>query len=175
MAMQRTVAAGALTLVILYAPMTSAVPPPPVVITMDADRFEVSGEGNSATGLRRAPVPYTSVTDVAAAVRQRQPVAAAVRLVRSAPPQVIDYVWCVTEDGVLIVGQQVRSLDMASGRYVFTEGDIKRAYPALEASVPWTWIVDIPLGREVALTLEVRAMTQAWPVRAVMVVPSVTR
>jgi hypothetical protein len=172
--MRYTVAAAAAALVMLSVPGPAAVAPRPVVVTMSADRFEVTGEGNSVTGLRRAPVPYASVTDVSAAVRQPEPLPAALRLVRSSPPQVIDYVWCVTEDGVLIVGQQVRNLDVPSGQYTFTDGDIKRAYAALEASSPWTWIVEVPLGREVSLTLEVRAMTQTWPVRAVTVVPSVS-
>jgi len=172
--MRRALVAGAFALVILATQGIEAVAPRPVVVTMEADRFEITGEGNSLTGLRRAPVPYSSVTDVAAAVRQPRPVAAALRLVRAAPPQVIDYVWCVTEEGQLVVGRQVRTLDVPSGQYVFTEGDIKRAYPALEATIPWTWIVSMSLGREIALTLEVRAMTPRWPVRAVVVAPSVT-
>jgi hypothetical protein len=142
---------------------------------MDAERFEISAEGNSVTGVRRAPVPYESLTALAAAVGQSRPLPASARLLRSAPPQMIDYVFCVTEDGALVVGQQVRTLDVGSGQYVFTQGDIKRAYPALEATVPWTWMVDIPLGREVALTLELRAMSASWPVRAVSVTPRVTQ
>ena len=169
------VAVSVFAVVMLEAPVLLAVAPRPVVVSMDAERFDVAGEGNTLTGLRRAPVPYTSVTDVSLAVRQAQPVPAGLRFVRGSPPQVIDYVWCVTEEGVLIVGQQVRRLDAVSGQYAFTEGDIKRAYPALEASVPWTWIVDIPLGREVTLTLEVRAMSQTWPVLAVTVAPSVSQ
>jgi hypothetical protein len=109
-----------------------------------------------------------------AAVRIATPLPAGVRIVRTTPPQVIDYIWCVTEEGALVVGQQVRTLDQRTGQYLYSEGDIKRAYQALEANVPWRWIVDIPLGREVALTLEVRAMSQSWPVRGVLVTPSVT-
>ena len=167
--------AGALALVILDAPFVDSAEPRSVLVNITAERFDISGEGNAVTGLRRAPVPYDSLADIAAAVRLAQTVATAVRLVRSVPPQVIDYVFCVTEDGVLIVGQQVRSLDAATDQYVFIGGDIKRAYPALEATAPWTWIVDIPFGREVPLTLELKAMTQAWPVRAVAVTPSVAR
>ena len=172
--MRRALIAGGLALVTVGVRVVTAAPPPPVVVTMDAERFDISAEGNTVTGLRRAPVSYSSVSELYAAVRLPHPLAAGARVVRGTPPQVIDYVWCVTEEGSLVIGQQVRTLDPGSGEYVFTEGDIKRAYPALEASVPWTWIVDIPLGREVALTLEVRAMSQGWPVRAVMVAPSVT-
>ena len=173
--MRAWAAVGALALVILDAPLVAAAEPRQVLVNITAERFDISGEGNAVTGLRRAPVPYDSLSDIAAAVRQAQTLATAVRLVRSAPPQVIDYVFCVTEDGVLIVGQQIRSLDVTTGQYVFRDGDIKRAYPALEATVPWTWIVDIPLGREVPLTLVLKAMTQAWPVRAIVVTPSVAR
>src|SRR5438105_4843392 len=150
--------AGVLALVMLETPLVIAAEPRPVAIRIDGERFDISGEGNSVIGLRRAPVPYDSISDVAFAVGQAHAVPTAVRLVRAAPPQMIDYVFGVTEDGVLVVGQQTRMFDVPSGRYVFTEGDIKRAYQALEATVPWTWIVDIPLGREVALILEVKAM-----------------
>ncbi len=167
--------AGALALVILDALCVAAAEPRPVLVTITAERFDISGAGNSVTGLRRAPVPYDSLSDIADAVGQAQTLATAVRIVRSVPPQVIDYVFCVTEDGVLVVGQQVRSLDVTTGQYIFTEGDIKRAYPALEAAAPWTWIVDIPLGREIPLTLEIKAMSQTWPVRAVLVTPSVAQ
>jgi hypothetical protein len=173
--MHRALRAGVFAVMVLDASTAAAVAPLPTVVYMDGERFEISGEGNSVTGVRRAPVPYDSASVVAAAVVQAQPVPAAVRLVRSAPPQVIDYVFCVTEEGVLVIGQQVRTLDVSSGRYVFTEGDIKRAYQALEATVPWTWIVDIPLGREVAVTLELRAMTALWPIRAVFVTPRLAK
>ena len=165
---------AAFALVTLVASTGAAMPPGPVTVTMDGDRFDILAEGNAVTGRRRAPVPYTSFGMVADAVRSEQPLPAAVRVTRANPPQVIDYVFCVTDDGVLVIGEQVRTLDGPSGRYVFTEGLIKRAYPALEATAPWTWIVDIPLGREITLTLEVKAMTATWPVRALAVTPSVT-
>jgi hypothetical protein len=167
--------AGALALMILDVSWVTAAEPRAVFLRMDADRFDISGEGNSATGVRQAPVPYDSLSGIAAAVRLPQTLATALRIVRAEPPQVIDYVFGVTEDGVLVVGQQIRSLDVTTGLYVFTDGDIKRAYPALEATVPWRWIVDIPLGREVPLTLELKAMGRAWPVRAIAVTPSVLR
>ena len=167
--------AGALALVIPDVSWIAAAEPRAIFVRIDDQSFDISGEGNSATGVRRAPVPYDSLSDLATAVRLPQTLATALRIVRAEPPQVIDYVFCVTEDGVLVVGQQIRALDVTTGRYVFTDGDIKRAYPALEATVPWTWIVDIPLGREVPLTLELKAMGRRWPVRAIAVTPSVLR
>ena len=165
---------AAVVMMLLASPSARAADVRPVVVTMESDRFDVRGEGNTLTALRRAPVAYASLADLFKVVGDPTPVPAAVRLVRSTPPQVIDYVLCVTEDGMLIVGQQVRTLD-AAGQYAFTEGAIKRAYPALEAIAPWTWIVDIPLGREVSLSLEVRAMANGWPVRAVLISPSVSK
>lgn len=173
--MRRALVAGAFVLIVCDARGVTSAPPPPPVVAIGADRFDISGEGNSVTGVRRAPVPFDSMEAITAAVAKPAPLPAAVRLVRSAPPQVIDYVLCVAEDGALLVGQQVRTLDMRSGLYVFTDGDIKRAYRALEATVPWTWIVDIPLGRELDLTLELRAMTATWPVRAVAITPRLRR
>jgi hypothetical protein len=162
---------AALAFVILDAPRGAAVRPLPVQVSMDAEQFDISAEGNTVTGRRHAPVPYESLSVMASAVAGERPLPAAVRLVRSTPPQIVDYVFCVTDDGLLVVGEQVRTLQLPSSRYVFTEGTIKRAYPALEATAPWTWIVDIPLGREVTLTLEVKAMMAQWPVRAVAVTP----
>jgi hypothetical protein len=170
----RYVVAVALMLSLLDAPVLDAAAVRPVVVSMTEDRFEISAEGNSMTGVRRAPVPYSELNALHTAIVRDEPLPAAARLTRSAPPQVIDYVFCVTEDGALVVGQQVRTLE-ASGRYVFSEGAMKRAYVALEAGGPWIWIVDIPLGREVSLSLEVRAQAPGWPVRAVTVTPSVGR
>jgi hypothetical protein len=155
----------------LHATAVPSAPPPRPVVNVGVDRFDVSGEGNSVVGVRRAPVPYSSFQAIATALTKSDPLPAAVRLTRVTPPQVIDYVFCVTEDGALVVGQQVRTLDIGSQRYVAMEGEIKRVYRALEARVPWTWIVDIPLGREVDLSLELSAMTATWPVHAIAVTP----
>ena len=171
--MRHWILVGALVLVMIQARTITAAPVRPVDVAIDGERFNITGEGNSVVGLRHAPVPYGSVSDVTAAVQRAEALPTALRLVRRTPPQVIDYVFGITDDGLLVVGQQIRTLDVMSGRYIFTDGEIKRAYPALEASPPWTWIVDIPLGREVDLTLEVRAMVQTWPVRTVAVTPSV--
>jgi hypothetical protein len=149
--------------------------PLPVGVQVDAERYEITGEENTLTGVRRAPVPYDSLGGLTGAVQQAAPVPAAARLTRATPPQVIDYVLCVTEDGVLIVAQQVRTFDGTTGRYEFIAGEIMRAYPALEATVPWMWIIDIPLGREVSVTFEVTALTPGWPVRGVVLTPKVLR
>jgi hypothetical protein len=161
-------------LVTLEVATALAAAPPPVTVTMDGERFDIAAEGNTVTGRRQAPVPYVSLSVLAAAVAQERPLPAAVRLVRGVPHQIVDYVLGVTDDGLLILGEQVRTLQPGSSRYILTEGSIRRAYPALEATAPWTWIVDIPLGREVTLTLEIRAMAASWPVRGVAITPRLT-
>ena len=173
--MRRAIAVTVLVLTALGSAGAEDRKPLPVAVRIDADRFEVTGESNTLIGVRRAPVPYDTLGSVTEAVQREAPVPAAARVVRSAPPQMIDYVLGVTEDGVLVVAQQVRTLDGATGRYQFLEGEITRAYPALEATVPWTWIVDIPLGREVSVTLEVTALAPGWPVRGVTLTPKVQR
>jgi hypothetical protein len=149
--------------------------PLPVTVHVDAERYEITGEQNTLVGVRRAPVPHDTLGGLTGAVQQAAPAAAAARLTRSTPPEVIDYVLGVTEDGVLIVAQQVRRFDGTTGRYAFVAGEIMRAYPALEATVPWMWIIDIPLGREVNVTLEVTALNPGWPVRGVALTPKVLR
>ena len=171
--MRRVLALGAFAFAMLQ-DMTLAAAPPPIVVLIEPDRYEISGEGNTVSGVRHAPVPYTTVMELTTAVQSRHALPAAVRLMRGVPPEVVDYVLSVTEDGVLVVGQQIRRLD-GTGQYVVADGDIKRAYQALEATVPWMWIVDIPLGREVALILEFRATSHGWPVRGVTVTPRVTQ
>ena len=173
--MRRFLAVTALVVAALGTPAAAERQPLPVAVHVDAERFEITGEGNTLTGVRRAPVPYDTLGGLTGAVQQPEPVAAAARLIRSAPPQVTDYVLGVTEDGVLIVAQQIRALDGTTGRYVYIAGEITRAYPALEASVPWTWIIDIPLGREVHVTIEVTALAPGWPVRGVAMTPKVLR
>ena len=173
--MRRAIAVSALVLTALGSAAAQDRKPLPVAVQVDVDRFEVTGESNTMVGVRRAPVPYDTLGSVTVAVQREAPVPAAVRVVRSAPPQMIDYVFGVTEDGVLVVAQQVRTLDGATGRYRFLEGEITRAYPPLDATGPWTWIVDIPLGREVSVTLEVAALAPGWPVRGVTVTPKVQR
>src|ERR1051326_5963360 len=107
-------ALAVLALTAVHAPMVAAVAPPPVVVSVTAERFDVAGEGNTVTGVRRAPVPYDSLARLVTALHQPTALPSAVRLVRATPPRVIDYVFCVTDDGLLIVGQQIRDLDATS-------------------------------------------------------------
>src|SRR5437879_2654720 len=79
---------------------------------------------------------------------------APIRVVRASPPQTIDYVLCVTKDGTLVVGERVHTFDDAQGRYVFTRGEIARSYPPLGEAGAWRWLIQVPLSREVTVTLE---------------------
>jgi hypothetical protein len=95
--------------------------------------------------------------------------ASALRLIRSAPPEIVEYVLCVTSEGVLVVGRQVLGFDFATQRYVFSRGEIERSYPPLEQAGPWTWLLAIPVSRERTVVLEVRSDGPRSPVESVTI------
>ncbi|MBI1735052.1 MAG: hypothetical protein HYR51_07760 [Candidatus Rokubacteria bacterium] len=131
-------------------------------------------DDNELVVRRAVPIQYTRLEDFAAAIRQSLPAsAAAFRVVRGAPPEVQEYVFAVTADGALLVGEQRRTFDFAERTYTFQQGRLDRTYPAVEGMTPWMWLIEVPLSREVEVTLEVRA-EGAWPVRNVVVTPRET-
>ena len=133
--------------------------------------FRLLSGGNELVVAPQAPVAYTTLEQLTGAIGA--PLAtreAPIRVVRASPPQTIDYVLCVTKDGTLVVGERVHTFDDAQGRYVFTRGGIARSYPPLDATGAWRWLIEVPLSREVTVTLELRAHAR-WPVEAVSVAP----
>ena len=140
------------------------VPAPPT------DRVVLRSAGNELTAWRTAPVSYRSLEALSAALQHPFPVPARVlRLVRSAPPEVIEYTLCVTRDGTLVFGEQLFEVGAADRRRVLVRGELGRGYRPLEHDGPWTWIVGLPLSREVQVTLQVRATVPGWPVRSVTI------
>ena len=133
--------------------------------------FRLLSGGNELVVAPQAPVAYTTLEQLTGAIGA--PLAtheAPIRVVRASPPQTIDYVLCVTKDGTLVVGERVHTFDDAQGRYVFTRGGIARSYPPLDATGAWRWLIEVPLSRDVTVTLELRAHAR-WPVEAVSVAP----
>ena len=133
--------------------------------------FRLLSGGNELVVAPQAPVAYTTLEQLTGAIGA--PLAtheAPIRVVRASPPQTIDYVLCVTKDGTLVVGERVNTFDDAQGRYVFTRGGIARSYPPLDATGAWRWLIEVPLSRDVTVTLELRAHAR-WPVEAVSVAP----
>lgn len=123
-------------------------------------------EGNTLLARTSAPVRYSQVSDMLAGIEQPM-TPAAMRLMRTAPGRLVDYFFCVTLEGRLVLGQQVWRQD-AARRWVFERGELARAYSPLESGGPWTWLIDIPLARESEAMLVVRAEGE-WPLRAVSV------
>ncbi len=85
------------------------------------DRAYLQNDGNELIVWRNAPVAYRTLEALNAAVERPFPASSrVVRLVRATPPQVIDYVVCITGDGTLILGEQVFAVD-AAGAVLFGE------------------------------------------------------
>jgi tol-pal system protein YbgF len=136
-----------------------------------ADRFSVEADGNRLTVWRAVPVGFAAIDRLTAALLSPMPPQAHVmRLDRRDPPERIHYVFCVTSEGTLVLGQQTFSSGGPAGRPVLVRGEIVRSYPPLEASGAWTWLVEVPVSREREVVLAVRATSLDWPVRAVMIV-----
>jgi hypothetical protein len=130
----------------------------------------VRGDGNELIALRQAPVPYTTLERLVDEIGRALPGhLRAMWLLRAEPPERVDYVLCVTREGSLIVGEQRHRFDYGERRYVFERGEISRGYAPLERPGPWTWLLDLPLGREHPLSLELRAARADWPVGSVII------
>ena len=126
--------------------------------------LRVVREGNTLLARGVVPVHYLRVADLLDDLR-RPLSPAAMRLTRVAPGRLVDYFFCVTAEGRLVVGQQVWRQD-ASRRWVFERGELARAYSPLESGGPWTWLVDVPLARESEAMMLVRGEGE-WPLRSI--------
>jgi len=127
-------------------------------------------DGNELTARRTASVVYRSLEALTAALERRLPEPSrAIRLVRASPPQTIDYTLCVTPEGTLVLAQQMFGMDPQTLRPVPVSHGLTRAYPPLEHTGSWMWLVALPVNREVTATLIVRSTTAGWPVRSVTI------
>jgi hypothetical protein len=88
-------------------------------------------------------------------------------VIRASPPEEIDYLFCVTNGGTLVLGERVHTR-AAGERYVFARGAIVRSYPSFNVPDGWLWLVEVPLSRETTVTLQLRARAQ-WPLASVSV------
>jgi hypothetical protein len=141
-------------------------PQPPTWRAEGAD-LRVEQGGNTLMARREATVAYETLDRLLAGIESREASRPAIRLVRGAPGQLIDYHFCVTSDGRLVVGQQVWRGDPGSAGYVFERAELARAYSPLEGDGTWTWLVEISVARESEVTLVARADGDQWPVRHV--------
>ena len=132
--------------------------------------IDVIHDGNRLEALRDAPVPCHTLGGFIEMLERPLPEEAfAMRLSRSSPPDAREFALCVTVDGTLVVGMQHFALDARGRRGRFLRGEIERAFPPLDGSAPWRWLIPIALSREVQVTLDVRAMADVWPVHRVVI------
>ena len=133
--------------------------------------FRAQSGGNELVALRNAPVAYATLELLAVDIgRAGATRAAPIRVLRGSPRQTIDYVFCVTSGGTLVVGERVHTFDEDQQRYLFSRGEIARSYPPLVEGGGWRWLLAVELSREATVTFEVRASAR-WPVEAVTITP----
>lgn len=133
--------------------------------------LRVQSGGNELIALRNAPVAYATLEQLAGDLARAGGIRAApIRVVRASPRQTLEYVFCVTNGGTLVVGERVHTFDEGGQRFLFTRAEIARSYPPLLQGAGWLWLVAVELSREVTVTFEVRAVAR-WPVEAVSLTP----
>jgi len=139
-------------------------------VALDQSLIRIQSQGNELFAMREAPVAYSTLEQIATSIGGSAPprTAAPVRVVRTSPPQEIDYLFCITNGGTLVLGERVHTRAAAERPYVFARGAIVRSYPSLSVPEGWLWLVDVPLSREITVTLQLRARAQ-WPLASVSV------
>jgi hypothetical protein len=143
--------------------------PQSVRTALDQSLIRVQSQGNELFAMREAPVAYSTLEQIATSiVASSAPRRAPVRVVRTSPPQEIDYLFSVTNGGTLVLGERIHTRPPGERSYVFARGAIVRSYPSLSVGDGWLWLVDVPLSREMTVTLQLRAPAH-WPLESVSV------
>jgi hypothetical protein len=142
---------------------------PRLPAALDQAVIRVQSSGNELIVMRQAPVAYSTLEQIAANIAGASVASVPpVRLVRASPPQEIDYLLCVTSGGTLVLGERVHTRAAGEDRHVFLRGQIVRSYPSVSVPEGWLWLVQVPLSREITVTLQLRAPV-AWPLESVTV------
>jgi len=141
---------------------------PPVAL--DQSLIRVRSHGNELFAMREAPVAYSTLAQIATNIggASTRAVTAPVRVIRTSPPEEIDYLFCVTNGGTLVLGERVHTRAAGEQRYAFARGSIVRSFPSFNVPDGWLWLVEVPLSRETTVTLQLRARAQ-WPIASVSV------
>jgi hypothetical protein len=138
-------------------------------VALDQSMIRVQSQGNELFAMREAPVAYSTLEQISTSIAGKSTRRTApVRVIRTSPAEEIDYLFCVTNGGTLVLGERVHTRAAGQAQYVFARGEIVRSYPSLNVPEGWLWLVDVPLSREATVTLQVRAHAQ-WPLAFVSV------
>ena len=165
--MSRWIVPLAAALVVVAAAGVESQPRPPLAV--DRAMISVTAGGNELRARPEAAVAYSTLEQIVADIaRPTLAHAAPVTIVRASPPEEIDYLLCVTSGGTLVVGERVHEAGVNGAGRVFVRGEIARSYPSLSVPDGWLWLVDVPLSREVHVTLQLRAPAR-WPLESVAV------
>ncbi len=127
-------------------------------------------EGNRLSVEQSAPVPYSDLAGMLVALGSASFVGQyAIVLFRESPREIVGYVLAVEREGALLLGSQRHEWDASDRRYRFLRGGLDRSYQPLDGPPPWTWLVTIPVSRELQASLLIRAVEAAWPVKTVSI------
>jgi hypothetical protein len=150
--------------------VTPRAEPQSAPVALDQSLIRVQSQGNELFAMREAPVAYSTLEQIATGIAGSSTTrtAAPVRVIRVSPPQEIDYLFCITNGGTLVLGERIHTRAEGERRFVFARGAIVRSYPSLNVPDGWLWLVDVPLSRETTVTLQLRASAH-WPLASVSV------
>lgn len=117
-----------------------------------------------------APVPYSEVSSMMTALqRSSQTGRYAIILFRDSPREIIGYLLTVDREGTLSLGSQRHEWDTGDRQYRLVRSELFRSYQPLEGNQPWTWVVTIPINRELQASLIIRAGGARWPIESVSI------
>jgi len=140
-------------------------------LILEQREIVITAEDVALVVQRRVALVHQTAEQVARAVARPLPAAASAwQIRRLAPLQQTDYLLGVTREGSLVVGEQVRVYDARRREYGPVRGDLGRTYQPLDGQTPWAWLVDVPVSRDVNVTLEIQAVG-SWPVETVAITP----
>jgi hypothetical protein len=164
--MTRLMLAALAALLIVAARAEPQSPP----VALDQSLIRVRSQGNELFAMRDVPVAYSTLEQIATSIggASTRAATAPLRVIRTSPPEEIDYLFCVTNGGTLVLGERIHTRAAGERRYVFARGAIVRSYPSLNVPDGWLWLVEVPLSRETTVTLQLRARPQ-WPIASVSV------
>jgi hypothetical protein len=165
--MRRWIVSIVAPLVLVCGALTESQPRPSAAL--DQAVIRVQSQGNDMVVMRQAPVAYSTMEQIYANIgAPRTAGAVPLRVVRASPPEEIDYLFCVTSGGTLVLGERVHTMAAGEHAPVFARGQVVRSYPSLQVPEGWLWIVQVPLSREATVTLQLRSPI-AWPLESVAV------
>lgn len=127
-------------------------------------------EGNRLSVKQSASVPYSDLRSMLEALRHNPLIDEyAILLFRNFPQSITGYVFAVEREGTLSLGSQLHEWDASGYRYRFSRSELFRSYQPLEGSLPWTWLVVVPVSGVRQASLVIRAEDGQWPVKSVSI------